>query len=169
MLLGVTALGVLLSVLVLRIHHISPEVKVGHRTEVVIRWVRILTFLEKRGRSSSAKVSPDPLNMKGPCLEKKPDKAIALVDHDFRNDRDLDNNNHQKYDDLEPVCQKVLTWIDVAATLDRLFFYLFSLIILISTCVLLPYIALNGDSYTIPTRWPTALGCFNVSDFSSLI
>ena len=162
LLLGVTALGVLLSVLVLRIHHISPEVKLDHKTEVSIRCLRVLTFLEKRGRSSSSKVSPDPV--KGPSyLEEKCDK----VDHDLHNDHDLDNNCHQVYEDLEPVHQKVLAWTDVAATLDRLFFYLFSLIILTSTSVL-PYIAINGDTYTIPTRWPTALGCFNVSDFDSL-
>ena len=163
LLLGLTALGVLLSVLVLRLHHISPEVKVGHKIEILIRWLRNLMFLEKRRIGPMPcyrKESPGALQV--PSLNQNSDKVKTSVNQDFYNNLDIDGNNPETYDHTAAERQ-VVTWTHVAATIDRVFFVLFSLTILISTCVLLPYIVIKGNNYTVPTEWPTVLGCFNMS------
>ena len=118
--------------------------------------------LEKRrlGQMYHAKESPNALQV--PSLNQNSDKVKVSVNQDFHNNLDIGGNNPQTYGHTLAERQ-VLTWTHVAATIDRVFFVLFSLTILISTCVLLPYIVIKGNNYTVPTDWPTVLGCFNMS------
>ena len=55
-----------------------------------------------------------------------------------------------------------MSWVQVAAAVDRVFFVTFSLVIVVCTALFLPYIVVNGGSYNTPSS-PTFLGCFNMT------
>ncbi|KAK3739070.1 hypothetical protein RRG08_025159 [Elysia crispata] len=133
LLLGLTAMGVVLAVVVLHIHHKSDDCKIGKRTARMTRKLRILFCLYKA---------------------KRPHTVVNVTDTDAKK---------QEYGTLSPrprsrgtvaplaseavspppsytqnVQEEEITWPKVAETLDRIMFFFTSCLIAIITITFIP-------------------------------
>ncbi|XP_012940876.1 acetylcholine receptor subunit beta [Aplysia californica] len=147
-LLGITSFGVLVSVVVLRIHHRSPEVPVGLKTAAIVRKIRQYTCLTKSSmicNSYSSRIHPDPQHMSDevPLEKEKVSTDQKQAPPDFDGDEHF-KKNPISLDDLKGNVEDV-TWPCVAETMDRVFFILFTCTIALLTVTLLPYIAIAGS------------------------
>ena len=59
LLLALTALGVLLSVLVMKLHHRSDDVIIGPVTKSCVHWLRRVTFMDRNRVRRGAQISPE--------------------------------------------------------------------------------------------------------------
>ena len=147
-LLGITALAVLLSVIVLRIHHRSPDIPVGQTTQVLTIWAMNLLCRPHSVVKSSNSVKP--------TEDVMPHDDTTSVTKDMTSGQSLQDNGDQSnlgYEiekdviTQEMMSQNKVTWTVVAETLDRGIFVLISLVIFLGSVCIFTYIVISGSSY----------------------
>ncbi|GFS19899.1 neuronal acetylcholine receptor subunit alpha-6 [Elysia marginata] len=174
MLLGFTAMGVILSVVVLALHHKCDEIPVGRRVAATTREIRRLLGLGCKPKIPSNRVSPQP------CVRSSPlrHSDVVLANQGLPNSTDSSEKQmilHEKpvsarsgsrmlrpntaageikekifpVSDASSICAdsdpETITWPKVAETVDRLFFITFSSFVFFITVFMLPYMALKAD------------------------
>ncbi|GFR75887.1 neuronal acetylcholine receptor subunit alpha-7 [Elysia marginata] len=142
-LLGLTAMGVVLAVVVLHIHHKSDDCKIGKRTETITRKLRILFCMYKleqpqqcRWASNVLRLSPATVSCSLPSSEEDA-KPVASCEESAAASPppSYTRNNHEEEDEEE------ITWPKVAATVDRIMFLLTSCLIVVITVVFVPLLS----------------------------
>ena len=137
LLLGLTALGVVLAVVVLHIHHKPDDCNIGKRTERITRKFRVWFFLYKEervedtwatniapiGTSEKDATTPRPQS-KGTVTPQPPEAASPPP----------------SYRQME----EEITWPKVAETVDRVMFIFTSCLVTILTAVFIPLLALGS-------------------------
>ncbi|KAK3778735.1 hypothetical protein RRG08_013006 [Elysia crispata] len=154
-LLAVTAMGVVLSVVVLNLHHTSDETPIGARTEAFARYVRRYLRLGQHPKKLSNKVRPvlntpattltdaDFLSTKNghmnhmapPMDARSPSKLGRNKEHGS-----FVSNSSKTTNDGEE--REIMTWPKVAEAIDRLLFLAFTCLVFFVTIILLPYMAI---------------------------
>ena len=141
LLLGLTAMGVVLAVVVLHIHHKSDDCKIGKRTVIVTRKLRKILYINK----VSAKIMGEP--EEGGQSRGKLEKNIE-TGGSHSNSRTAVTPLHQNVAFSPPPSYKEneeeITWPKVAETVDRVMFILTSALIAVMTLVFLPILAIGG-------------------------
>ena len=142
-LLGVSALGVMLASAVLKLHHIPRDVSVGRKTRCVVSWMRKVTFVDAcRSTALSS------------------DVRSCSADEDQPSKNYDDSHGHHPNEDH--TTDKTMTWVCVADTIDRFLFCVSSFTILASATLVFPYIIIKGSNHhhQIP-EVPVPFQCFN--------
>ena len=148
-LLGITAFAVLLSVLVLHLHHMAAHIEVGEETKQAVRCLRKIIGLEKNRHSRTAAVHP--LDVKEKChnsfIGNQPTEDIpgnksnvsgaATSEEDKQSREYVTETSIAETDDV--------TWVDVAQTIDRVIFIVLSVIIVVGSVLTFAYISSNGS------------------------
>lgn len=163
-LLGLTAAAVLLSVLVIRLHHRSDN-PVGEKTKLAVSVIRILLHFNEKSQCKNAV---------RPCHEEVNSVQAAVTDiasaaHVVGAGTSTPHTSNADHKLMKPVhaCDDGdVTWPYVAETLDRVFFCAFSFVIVIGTCTVFPYIALAGDFDPPGPRAPGEHGCHKLEMFN---
>ena len=141
LLLGLTAMGVVLAVVVLHIHHKSDDCKIGKRTVIVTRKLRKILYINK----VSAKIMGEP--EEGGQSRGKLEKNIE-TGGSHSNSRTAVTPLHHNVAFSPPPSYKEneeeITWPKVAETVDRVMFILTSALIAVMTLVFLPILAIGG-------------------------
>ena len=141
LLLGLTAMGVVLAVVVLHIHHKSDDCKIGKRTMIVTRKLRKILYINK----VSAKIMGEP--EEGGQSRGKLEKNIE-TGGSHSNSRTAVTPLHQNVAFSPPPSYKEneeeITWPKVAETVDRVMFILTSALIAVMSLVFLPILASGG-------------------------
>lgn len=141
LLLGLTAMGVVLAVVVLHIHHKPDDCQIGERTERITRQFRAkLGFHSTRitGHQLEPRVGdcPSPKLSSPTTLNSTPRLAVARASV-----TSVTENVAFSPPPSYRRSQEEITWSKVAETLDRVLFLLTSCLIAITTLVFLPLIA----------------------------
>ena len=159
-LLGLTALGVLLSVIILKLHHTPDTDVVGSKTKYFVNLLRKVTCMDN---------NYDKYRLYKYKNKNVREKVIAHHSNTFHTK--MSSNTVQQRieikDDLKPLRLRLprvvvrynmddereestlVTWPYVAETLDRFIFIIFSFSIIISTCSLFPYLIIAGSYETV--------------------
>ena len=151
MLLAVTALGVILSVLVLKLHHTAAGTPVGAVTRTLVIYIRSWLCCLDRGLPETGLVHPetslvhtergestgnvDPENK----YREKWAVGGAALGGTVEEEGNMGKTSHRQ----EIQDQEEMSWTFVAETVDRAFFILFSFSIFFITVTILPYIILS--------------------------
>ena len=139
LLLGLTAMGVVLAVVVLHIHHKSDECRIGKRTQKVIRKLRTLLRINRRNakcREKSEEESRPERRAPDTCdSHKKSVNAITPLNDKVTFSTPPPNEESQEE----------ITWSKVAETVDRIMFFVTSFLIAGITLIFLPFLA-NGNT-----------------------
>ena len=142
LLLGLTAMGVVLAVVVLHIHHKSEECEIGKRTERITRKLRKLLGINRVSAKSKSEPEDGALSKRKPPEKDlkqgayHPSSRAAVTP--LQNDVSFSPPPSYKEDEEE------ITWPKVAETMDRIMFFLTSAFILVVTLVFLPILALGS-------------------------
>ena len=142
LLLGITALGVLLAVVVLHFHHKPAHVTVGKKTAAVVKRLRILCSSDRN------KISPSSSHGNQSHLTQS-DNGNILPREDIGRDDVTKLSGDDNLDGIPPIDLGTgdVTWPEVAKTIDRVIFALFSGIIFLGTLWTFTYIS-TGRSHT---------------------
>ena len=134
LLLGLTALGVVLAVVVLHIHHKPDDCNIGNRTERITRKLRRVLCLYREKPA---------LNLEGPpgaeqkyTATSRPRSRAAVTPV-----TDEDRSPPPAYN---KVTEEEITWPKVAETVDRVLFLLTSFLITVITIVFISILALGA-------------------------
>ncbi|GFR57407.1 acetylcholine receptor subunit alpha [Elysia marginata] len=138
LLLGLTALGVVLAVVVLHIHHKSDDCQISQRTETITRKLRRLLRLNKQKPGGNKNIPPLDTKQKSliGCSRPRSKVAVTPVLAAERSMSPPPSYSHDKHEDEEEI-----TWFKVAETLDRFLFILLSFTIAVITLVFLLILA----------------------------
>ena len=135
LLLGLTAMSVVLAVVVLHIHHKSDDCKIGKRTERVTRKLRNLLWMNKGKRENTRSTSHPPLGTKlenpGPTRCRSKVSVTPLTQQGA--------SPPPSY--IQNVEEEEITWPKVAETLDRIMFISTSCLIALITLIFIPLLA----------------------------
>ncbi|KAK3739065.1 hypothetical protein RRG08_025154 [Elysia crispata] len=140
LLLGLTAMGVVLAVVVLHIHHKSDDCKIGKRTERVIRKLRAVFCISKEKAAKQLWAIPFPphdTKEKGPT-NSRPQSKVAVTP--VSGDEAV--SPPPSYTQI--VEEEKITWPKVAETMDRIMFIFTSCLIVITTAVFIPLLAFGS-------------------------
>ena len=147
-LLALTTLGVVVSVLVLKIHHITSEVPVGWLTKTLVTFARKILCMDRKTllfRSKPNYVRPlravcDNLSLEEPKASSRgnnPDNVkVFKVSPDMSTSSVITGDRHSGQ----------LDWPTVAETLDRASFIVLSLVMGVSGLTILSLITLSGGN-----------------------
>ena len=145
-LLGVTAFGVVVSGLVLKLHHMPDDVPVGRRTHGCARLLRRLIGLEKEPAGSckygNENKPSSEFYTKNAVVSDKIIKTSQLKCFDGGNGY-VGDVIHDVNGSIDPA---EMTWPQVAEAVDRVSFIVVSLEIVLSTASLFPYLAIAGNA-----------------------
>ena len=141
-LLGITALGVILSVAVLNMHHRSPETPVGRTLTRIIRRLRTCLWLEEK------------CNLRIP-ITNKVDCETESCPLENNKTKQVKKSGTTEVLSTTNILQEntgndEISWSEVAQTLDRVFFIVFDVIIVMASVITLSYITSNGNGASIP-------------------
>ncbi|GFS03113.1 neuronal acetylcholine receptor subunit alpha-3 [Elysia marginata] len=173
-LLGITAVGIMVSTLILRLHHRSAGARVDDRTQKLVEFLKTITFSHKEEDKQIPKNSISP---EDPMLHDKGYKNFQLSYMDANNSSrgqtativkrksrlsDLDKNSgttdHSKLEPEQtrmglnrpiscpPVYHKPMTWQEVAEVADWFLFILFTTLTSLLTLTVLIVLPVGGDS-----------------------
>ena len=166
--LGLSALGVLLSGMVLKLHHRPCDVVVGPKTRGFVIWLKNMQGLGVHGSMRSS----------GRTWNGREHSDANSSGHFGSLTSINDNTNTQntrvhcskstetpmacdsKVGDQATEENQMVTWDFVADSVDKVLFVFFSLIILVSSAILFPYIIIKGSQHSAPVT-PTPFQCFN--------
>ena len=142
-LLGITAAAVLLSVLVLKLHHKPKEAPVGRKTRNILLFIRRIGHLCTGKDAKTRKIQSVEFC---PNYEEVHRKVNLITVPDSSQDTPMEKiqDEDKSTKQIEPGFDEV-TWPQVAAMLDRVFFILFTAVIVIGTCSIFPYMAYAGS------------------------
>ncbi|KAK3796713.1 hypothetical protein RRG08_037478 [Elysia crispata] len=139
LLLGLTAMGVVLAVVVLHIHHKSEECRIGKRTKKVTRKLRTLLRINRRNakcQGGSEEESAPKKNVMG--------KGVGTAGSNKKSMNSVSPLNGDVTFTPPPSykeSKEEITWPKVAETLDRVMFFITSLLIALTTLIFLPILA----------------------------
>ncbi|GFS22910.1 neuronal acetylcholine receptor subunit alpha-3 [Elysia marginata] len=142
-LLGLTALGVVLAVVVLHIHHKSDDCKISKRTEKITRKLRTLLRINRISMETQGEPEHGQAQKRTPltkAMDKSGQHKKSLSAITPLNDNVNFSPPPSYKDDKEEI-----TWPKVAETVDRVMFFLTSLLIAMVTIIFLPILALGGS------------------------
>ncbi|GFO29092.1 neuronal acetylcholine receptor subunit alpha-7 [Plakobranchus ocellatus] len=130
LLLGLTAMGVVLAVVVLHIHHKPDERKVGKRTETIVRKLRFILGLYRQDSTNglqNIRVSPS---------ENKGLSGAGTSHHQLK----------EAFSPPPSYCERKeeITWPKVAETLDRVMFIFTSCLITLITIIFFPLLSFGS-------------------------
>ena len=126
---GINALGVIMSVVVFKLHHNSSSIHIGSTGQTVINTIRRILCIKPHSAQATLEVKTK-TELSG-ALRRETEQDGANDDNCTRHPED--------YSRSQP-----MPWTVVAETLDYAVFYVISVSICVSTCVILPYISLAG-------------------------
>ena len=138
LLLGLTAMGVVLAVVVLHIHHKSDDCRIGKRTEKVIRNLRVLLRINKVSRETIEESQHHDSSMSKSTQKEPQTHHVAR----FRTAvTPLNDSAIFSPPPSYQESQEEITWPKVAETVDRAMFLLTSCLIAVMTIVFFPILA----------------------------
>ncbi|GFO29089.1 neuronal acetylcholine receptor subunit alpha-3 [Plakobranchus ocellatus] len=145
LLLGLTAMGVVLSVIVLHVHHKPDDCKVSRQTEAIVRKLRLVLGLYNQGPKEDEQPSTTEPNASKdencrPKLSNTFLKRLKGTVTPLENVQTV--SPPPTYSESE--VNEEITWPKIAETLDRVMFILTSALIVITTAVFLPLLAIGS-------------------------
>ena len=148
--LGISAVSVVVSGVVLKLHHLPDDIPVGETIVSVVRWCRyILCFHHIGERPRSLK--PNAVNTEIEVIElvnHQDSHEFSYKKGDMQHDRSegqATSNGKEIWDLSTTETGRQVTWQSVAETVDRLCFVTFSLMIAVDMMVVFIYLA-TADS-----------------------
>ncbi|RUS87381.1 hypothetical protein EGW08_004835 [Elysia chlorotica] len=145
LLLGLTAMGVVLAVVVLHIHHKPDDCTIGERTENITRKLRNVLYMNKTKPKKNTKPRPPttpppvpPLSTKREVTPISRSRSKATVRPVMHIEVSPPPSYSGEVDD------EIITWPKVAETVDRVMFIFTSSLIFIITIIFIPLLGFGA-------------------------